>query len=84
MAPDDLTKLANARAATRAGAARSLRLAAGLSLREVADEVGVAVSTLWRWEAHERRPRGKAAVRYAEVLEELAERDRPRRGGGRH
>ena len=77
-ATDDLVRLANVRAATHAGAARSLRLAAGLSLREVAANVGVGVSTVYRWENGERRPRGEAAIRYGELLEVLAERPRRR------
>jgi transcriptional regulator with XRE-family HTH domain len=76
---DDLLRLADVRLRARAGSARSLRLAAGLSLREVADDVGVAVSTLWRWENGERRPHGAAAIRYAAVLDALDERTRPRR-----
>jgi DNA-binding transcriptional regulator YiaG len=77
---DDLLKLANVRAACQSGAARSLRIAAGLTLREVADAVGVAVGTLYRWETYQRRPRNSdAALRYGILLEELAERQRPRR-----
>ena len=79
MSTDDLVRIANARSAAHSGAARGLRLAAGLSLREVASDVGVTVSTVWRWEAGERRPRGAAAVRYADLLEALAHRNRPRR-----
>jgi transcriptional regulator with XRE-family HTH domain len=75
MASSDLLKLSDVRAKTEAGTARSLRVAAGLSLREVAAELGVGPSTLFRWEAGERRPRGKAAIRYAELLEALAEKD---------
>lgn len=79
MASDDLIRLADTRAAAAAGAARSLRLAAGLSLGEVARELGVSVSCVFRWETGERRPRGDAALRYGELLERLAERQRPRR-----
>jgi DNA-binding transcriptional regulator YiaG len=75
----DLVKLADVRVACQTGAARSLRIAAGLSLQEVADAVGVGAPTVFRWETGERRPRGEAAIRYSEVLESLAERQRPRR-----
>ena len=69
----DLKRLTRARNFAESGAARSIRLAAGLSLREVASAAGVSVSTLWRWENQERRPRGEAAVRYSEILDELME-----------
>jgi transcriptional regulator with XRE-family HTH domain len=69
----DLRRLTRVRSFTESGAARSIRIAAGLSLREVASASGVSVSTLWRWENQERRPRGDAAVRYGEVLEVLME-----------
>lgn len=45
---------------------------AGLSLREVADAVGISPSTLWRWEERERAPRGAAAVAWVRLLDELA------------
>ena len=70
-----LVRLADMREAAENGEARRLRLAANLSLGEVARELGVAVPTLLRWETGERRPRGKAALRYAGLLEKLAERE---------
>lgn len=54
------------------GTARRVRVASGLSGRELATSIGVAPSTLWRWEHGERLPRnGDAAERYAHVLIEL-------------
>ena len=76
----NLVALANVRSATAGGAARAVRLAADLSLREVAAQIGVAPSTLSRWENGERRPRGEAALRYAHLLEELGGRNQRRRG----
>lgn len=70
-----LIRLADVRVAARNGEARRLRLAAGLSLREVAREVGVAVPTVLRWETGERQPRGNAALRYARLLEALKTRE---------
>jgi DNA-binding transcriptional regulator YiaG len=67
----NLVRLANVRAAALTGDARRLRLAAGLSLREVAREVGCGPSTVHRWETGQRRPHGRAALRYAELLDEL-------------
>jgi transcriptional regulator with XRE-family HTH domain len=75
----DIMKLADVRAACQAGAARSLRLEAGLSLAEIGDAVGVTAPTVFRWETGERRPHGQAAIRYADLLGELASRQRPRR-----
>lgn len=67
----DTVKLARVRRLTDNGAARSIRQAARLSLPEMAAEIGVGVSTLWRWEAGQRQPRGEAALRYADLLDRL-------------
>ena len=53
------------------GAALAIREASGLSLSEAADESGVHRTTIWRWEAHERRPHGPAALAYLAFLDEL-------------
>ena len=79
MAVSELIQLADVRSACASGAARALRLSAGLSLGEVAREIDVAVPTVFRWERNERRPRGEAALRYGELLAALAARQRPRR-----
>jgi DNA-binding transcriptional regulator YiaG len=65
------TGLAKVRALVESGAARSIRLGAGLSLAETAAACGVSVSTMFRWEARERRPHGEPALRYLELLERL-------------
>lgn len=54
------------------GAARALREAAGLSLADVAEPIGVDRSTVWRWERGLRRPHGEPARRYLELLTELS------------
>jgi transcriptional regulator with XRE-family HTH domain len=69
---DEARLAARARALAQSGAARSIRLAARLSLSEMAGLVGIAPSTLSRYERDERTPRASEAVRYARVLEELA------------
>lgn len=73
----DLLKVAAARDAGRNGVGRALRLSAGLSLREVADDVGAGdPSTVYRWEMGQRRPRGEMAERYGDLLDRLASRGR--------
>jgi transcriptional regulator with XRE-family HTH domain len=74
MRKQQLTRLAWIRSMCKSGAARSIRKAANLSLPEMAGAVPCAVSTLWRWEAGERLPSGKLALRYAAVVEALLEK----------
>lgn len=66
------TELLEARNAAQSGRARRLREACGLSQCEVARLVGVRPSTINRWERQLRVPHGDVAVRWAEVLRELA------------
>lgn len=73
MMRDALVELARVRALAKSGEARRLRLEAALSLGEIASAVGVSTSTVYRWEAGERQPRGDGAVRYLEALEALEE-----------
>jgi transcriptional regulator with XRE-family HTH domain len=72
----ELVQLAHVRELARDGTARAIRIAAGLSLGEIADHVGVGIGTVSRWETGERRPHGKRALRYAELLEALQEREK--------
>ena len=67
----DVTKLAAVRALAASGAARSIRLGARLSLSEVANQIGVSTSTVFRWEQGQRHPRGQAALRYGLLLAKL-------------
>jgi DNA-binding transcriptional regulator YiaG len=69
-APDPV-EVAAARAMIESGAARRVRLAAHLSLAEVARSVGVTAATVYRWEADGMKPRGEAAVRYGRLLRRL-------------
>jgi DNA-binding transcriptional regulator YiaG len=71
MESNDLQELADVRALASSGLARSIRIAASLSLTEVAAEVGVAPSTVHRWETGARSPRGEAARSYARILKDL-------------
>lgn len=54
------------------GTARHIRESSGLSLQELAVWIGVARSTIHRWEVGSRRPTGEAAQRYLSALDELA------------
>ena len=56
------------------GVARQIRMEAGLSQAEIADAVGVHRVTLFKWENGRQRPKGPRALRYGEVLDELAAR----------
>jgi len=48
-----------------------LRRGAGLSLRDVARDIGVSTQTIFRWERGERRPNGDHAVAYLAILRGL-------------
>jgi DNA-binding transcriptional regulator YiaG len=74
MQNEPLDELVRVRAMTTTGHARALRRAAGLSIGEVAHVVGVAPSTIYRWETARRRPRGDAARRYLHLLDGLTDR----------
>jgi DNA-binding transcriptional regulator YiaG len=66
-----LLRLAEVRAAVSSGEARRLREAADLSISEIARACGVDQSTVWRWERGARKPRGEAALKYGELINEL-------------
>ena len=56
---------------TTSGEAKSIRLTAQLSLAETASEIPVSKSTLFRWEAGQRSPRGDKALGYGALLQRL-------------
>jgi transcriptional regulator with XRE-family HTH domain len=72
MKPKQLRRLAEVRAQAADGTARSIRVNAGISLREVAAAVKANPSTLHRWETGECAPRGNRALAWAAMLDELA------------
>jgi DNA-binding transcriptional regulator YiaG len=51
--------------------AREIRRAAGISRQRMADEIGVHVVTVARWERGTRKPRGATRSAYARVLADL-------------
>ena len=53
--------------------ARQIRIAAHATQQQCADELGVHVVTIARWESGARQPRGEMRARYAALLEALAE-----------
>ncbi|MFF4367286.1 helix-turn-helix domain-containing protein [Streptomyces sp. NPDC001594] len=67
----DVLSLSRVREEAISGAARRTRLAARLSLAEIAALCEVDPSTVWRWERGKRAPRGEPALRYAQVLGDL-------------
>lgn len=70
--PADLVLVSEARRLASGGAGRAIRIAAGLSVYEIAKACGVYPSTVLRWERGDTRPRGLGAAQYALVLRELA------------
>lgn len=71
--PPTALEIAAARQLIGDGTARQVRASAGLSRRDIAEEVGVSANTVRRWEAGEVRPSGVTAVRYLQLLRALAE-----------
>lgn len=73
---DAVVDLARARRMLRTGEAKQVRLAAGVSLGEVARVLGMPISTVSRWENCSRVPRAShgRALRYLELIDELASR----------
>ena len=70
-------RLVEARRLAASGEGKSIREAAGLSIHETADVLGLSVSALFRWENGERVPRGDRAVAWADFLEQLGATRRP-------
>lgn len=68
----DAIEIAEARELIRTGRAREIRQRSGLSRGEVARDLGVAQSTITRWEDGYRVPRGEVAIRLGRLLRELS------------
>jgi DNA-binding transcriptional regulator YiaG len=67
-----VNRMAAAHTLTR-GAGRRQRIEIGLTLRELAEAVGVTTATLSRWENGQVRPRSDAAVRWVDALRHARE-----------
>ena len=63
--------LARVRTLGKSGAARAIRVRAGLSLAELGSRVGVGAATIHRWEVGQRSPHGELALAYAAALASL-------------
>jgi DNA-binding transcriptional regulator YiaG len=67
----DLAAVARARRLAKSGAGRAMRVAARVSIRDVAHAVGTSTSVVWRWKKGQRLPRAEFAVRWVRVLDGL-------------
>lgn len=76
MDPQDLLRLTDARRHAADGSGRAIRLAAGVSMREVAEAIGATESRLSRWETGKVRPKGEVGARWAALLADLARHTR--------
>ena len=68
----DVEKVTWVRRVARNGGARAIREGAGLSVSEVARELGCSPSAVSRWERGKRSPRGDAATEWAALLQRLS------------
>jgi transcriptional regulator with XRE-family HTH domain len=66
-----LVELSRVRQRVTSGAARTIRVDAGLSMAEVARSLRVSRASVLRWERGERVPRGPVALAYGRLLEGL-------------
>lgn len=71
MTGQQVVRLYAAKRYAETGAGRQIREAAGVTMAEVASAVGTTESTISRWESNERKPRGDAGARWAELLGRL-------------
>ncbi len=68
--------LARARDLARSGTARAIRTSAGLSLREIAEAVGISTPTAYRWETGQRMPQGEPGIAWAQLMKQILQRGR--------
>lgn len=71
MTAEELVLLGIAARRAEDGSGKTIRRDARLSLRLVAQSIGVAEATVCRWENGDRRPRGQAAIRWVQLLAKL-------------
>jgi DNA-binding transcriptional regulator YiaG len=68
---EQVLDLVRVRTLAKSGHGRDIRLAAGLSLADIADAIGVSSATVHRWERGVRKPYGLAAHRYGALMDSL-------------
>jgi transcriptional regulator with XRE-family HTH domain len=73
----ELLLVAQAKEWAESGQARQLRVSAGLTQEQVGEHCGVGASAVSHWESAERHPRGRPALRWARLLDQLAARSTP-------
>jgi DNA-binding transcriptional regulator YiaG len=71
MTQADLLSLAEVRRKAASGDARSVRLAADLTLKEIGEHCHVSGDAVRGWELGRCVPRGAAALRYARLIEAI-------------
>lgn len=52
---------------------KRIRAAAGLSLQRLGESLGVSAQTIWNWENGQDGPSPENALRYAELLAQIAD-----------
>ncbi len=67
----DVLDIARGRRLAASGDGRAVRLAAKITLTELAAQLGVSPSTLLHWERGDSAPRTDVATRYSELIERL-------------
>ncbi len=72
MTTEEILLLVDARRHAASGTGRAIRVAAELSMDQLAEAIGVTKPTIWRWEQRKHRPRGAAAIRWARLLADLS------------
>ncbi len=73
MSPRHTVLLATARTYSATGQGRSIRIRARLSQRDIARAIGSTEPVICRWETGQRMPSGEAAVKWAELLNQIEE-----------
>lgn len=71
MTEKDLLRLQRLREQTKSGDAKRIRETARISQSELGSAIELPASTVSYWEKGVRVPRGKGALRYAELLDKL-------------
>jgi transcriptional regulator with XRE-family HTH domain len=72
-APASAVDIALVRKLAADGTARRIREASGLSMADIASDLGTSVSTVSMWERGIKSPRSEIALRYGELLDRLVD-----------